>query len=199
MSEQEDETGRRAVRSILIEPLEDEGMRRHQRTTVEAHKAFCDKVAEKLAYMRAENLRALKPLVASLAWGSALNVWPELQTITQHAYRLQPPPDQRDDILWSWLHSIEGPRCRAAGTLYATRLFIKTYRRPPVLEVARRQIVDRQRDIDRDMERLRRARGLGEATEAQVEAVMAYDRVVADCEAIVDAGIRHRAERGVAA
>lgn len=199
MTEDHDETGRRAVRALLIEPLEADGMRRHARTTVEAHKAFCDRLAEKLAYMRAENLRALRPIVASLASGPALNVWPEFQTVTQHAYRLQPPPDQIDDILWSWLHSIEGPLARDAGTLYATRLFIKTYRRPPVLDVAKRQIAERQREIDRDMERLRRARGVGEATEAQVEAILAYDRVVAECEAIVDAGVRHRAERGVAA
>lgn len=199
MSEHEEEAGRRAVRALLIEQLEADGMRRHQRTTVEAHAAFCDRLAEKLAYMRPENLRALRPIVASLASGPAINIWPEFQTITQHAYRLQPPPDQSDDILWSWLHSVEGPLCRAAGTLYATRLFIKTYRRPPVLDVAKRQITDRQREIDRDMERLRRARGLGEATAGQVEAILAYDRIVADCEAIVDAGIRHRAERGVAA
>ena len=199
MSEHDEETGRRAVRALLIEPLEDDGMRRHQRTTVEAHKAFTDRLAEKLAYMRPENLRALRPIVASLASGPALNVWPEFQTVTQHAYRIQPPPDESDDILWSWLHSIEGPMCRAAGTLYATRLYIKRYRRPPVGDFDKRRIAEKQREIDRDMEELRRARGLGEATEAQVETILAYDRVVGECEAIVDAGARHRAERGVAA
>jgi hypothetical protein len=199
MSEHDEESGRRAVRALLIEPLEEDGMRRHQRTTVEAHKAFTDRLAEKLAYMRPENLRALKPIVASLASGPALNVWPEFQTITQHAYRIQPPPDQSDDILWSWLHSIEGPRCRQAGTLYATRLYIKAMRRPPVEDYTKKRVAERQREVDRDMENLRRLRGLGQATDSQVEAILAHDRIVADCEAIVDAGIRHREERGVAA
>ena len=199
MNEHDEEAGRRAVRALLIEPLEADGMRRHQRATVEAHKVFTDRLAEKLAYMRPENLRALKPIVASLASGPALNVWPEFQTITQHAYRVQPPPDQSDDILWSWFHSIEGPRCREAGTLYATRLYIKAMRRPPVEEYTKRRVAERQREVDRDIETFRRLRGLGQATDSQVEAILAHDRVVADCEAIVDAGIRHRAERGVAA
>lgn len=199
MSEHDEEAGRRAVRAQLIEPLEEDGMRRHARTTVDAHKVFIDRLAEKLAYMRPENLRALKPLVASLGQGVALDIWPSLQAITQHAYRLQPPPDQSDDILWSWLHSIEGPRCREAGTLYATRRYIKKMRRPPVEDFAKKRIEEVQRDVDRDMEELRRLRGLGEATESQVAAILAHDRIVSDCEAIVDAGIRHRAARGVAA
>lgn len=200
MTEQhEDETGRRAVRALLIEPLEHEGMRRDRKATIEAHTAFLDRVAEKLAYMRPENLKALRPILAALATGPALNVWPALQTITQHAYRLQPPPDKTDEILWSWLHSVEGPRCRAAGTLYATRLYIKQYRRPPVGDFDKARVAERQRDIDRDMERMRRALGMGEATPAEVSSILAYDDVLAQCEAIVDAGVRHRADRQVAA
>lgn len=199
MSEHEDETGRRAVKAHLIEPLEADGMRRHQRTTAEAHRAFLDRLAEKLAYMRVENLNALRSIVAGLASGVALNVWPGFQTITQHAYRIQPPPDESDDILWSWLHSVEGPRCREEGTLYATRLYIKRMRRPPVGDFTKGQIAEQQREIDRDIEALRRLRGVGEAMHSQVERLLAYERVVGECEAIVDAGVRHRATKGVAA
>lgn len=199
MTEQEHDTGRRAVRTHLIEPLQADGMVRNKRTTVEAHKAFLDRLVDKLAYMTADNLIALRPVVAGLGEGKGLDIWPSLQAITAHAYRMQPPPDQSDEILWSWLHSIEGPKCRALGTLFATRAFIKKFRKPPVGDFQKGRVAERQAEINRDLEEMRRLRGLGEATDSQLAALAEYERILGDCEAIVDAGIRYRETKGVAA
>lgn len=199
MSEHDDETGRRAVRTHLIEPLEAEGLRRGRRETVEAHKAFLTEVAKKLGYMRQENLVLLRPILRSLATGAALDVWPSLATILNHAYRIQPPPDRSDDILWSWLHSVEGPKLRAAGMLLATRAFIKKYRRPPLGDFVMKGIREDQRALDAMLEEWRRKRGLGEATDSELAGLARYEQILAGLEAIVDAGVRHRAAKEVAA
>lgn len=78
----------------------------------------------------------------------------------------------------------------------ATRLFIKRFRRPPVDRPGNRYYADKlrenQREIERDIERLRRVVSSSEARATEVEQLRTYDDRLAQLEAIVEAGIEHR-------
>lgn len=193
------ESGRQVVRVHLIEALEAEGMRKPVGVSEEEHAAMLGKVVERLAYLRVEDVQRLKPIVAAFAGGKALDRWPSLQTITQHAYREFPPPDNSDKVLWSWLHSRVGVEAREDGTLAATYHFIKRYKRPPskVNPATGRgfemeQVAQHQLEINRRRERVMREKSAGEATRDDINWLRAHDESLALCDAIVDAGIAHR-------
>lgn len=194
------EGGRKAVRARLIEPLLAEGMKRRQGETVEDERAFIDRLVGKLAYMAPESLDRLLPIVRALAGGAGKNRWPEEISVVNFAHGIEAPPDRSDEVLWSWLHSVAGERARREGVLMATRAFIKTFRFPPKDKPGSRFYADRrlpemQREIDRDIEMLRRSIASGEARPSEVEHLRAFEETLAGLEAIVEAGIRHRREK----
>lgn len=197
--EQIAETGRRAVRTHLIEPLQAEGMKRRKGETLEDEQAYIERLVRRLSYMRAEALDELLPIVRGLAGGGGRNRWPDEISVLNFAHAIQPPPDVSDDILTSWLRSVEGPIVRREGTLAATRMFIKRFRRPPKDKAGSRfyagQVREMQREIDRDIEAARRAMANGEARQSEIDMVRGYDRMIAGLEALVDEGIARRNEK----
>ena len=57
------------------------------------------------------------------------------------------------------------------------------------------QIRDKQRDIDLDLERIRRLRSAGDAKPSELEWLAEQETIQASLEAIVESGIKHRAEK----
>lgn len=194
------ERGRRAVRARLIEPLIAEGMKRRQGETVEAEAAFIDRLVGRLAYMHAESLDRLVPIVREIAGGASKNRWPDEISIVNFAHALEAPPDRSDEILWSWLHSVAGERARRENVLMATRAFIKRFRKPPKDKPGARFYADRvlpemQAEIERDVEGLRRSVSGDGAPPSDVQRLRAYEETLAGLNAIVEAGVRHRQEQ----
>jgi hypothetical protein len=196
-------TGRKAVRILLIEPLENDGLRKRKGKSVEDHKAFLTKLCDKLSYCEPETLERLRPILGELAEGPSANLWPEIATIKNFAHRMQAPPDRSDDVLYGWLHSRAGEVAKRLGILLATRLFIKAYRKPPVTSgksdsFKLAQIKDRQREIDLDMEGIRRRISFQEASNREIDWLRNQEEILAGLEAIVAAGIKHREEKAKA-
>lgn len=199
MSSDEDITkaGRRAVRQHLIEPLRTEGMKRPRGETLEEEKTFLDQVLTRLSYMRPDMLDRLLPIVRELAGGKAKDRWPDLIAIVNHAHAIQAPPDRSDEILYSWLHSRAGVRARETGVLFATRMYIRSYRRPPKDERGRdyysaKVLPEMQAPINREIEALRRTVSSGEAKQSEVDRLRRYDEIIETLEAIVEAGVEYR-------
>lgn len=193
-------TGAKAVRAYLIEPLEADGLVRKRGVSLEDHKAFLSKVAEKLAYCERETLERMRPILMGLAGGPAANVWPCYATVRNLAHTFQAPPDDSDKTLHGWLHSRAGMAARRNGTLLATRWFIKKFRKPPVVDgkvstFMLGQIAERQRELDLDLDHIRERIAAGEATERERAWLEEQESILAGLDAIVDAGIRHRAEK----
>lgn len=200
VEEQKQLTGKRAVKAYLIEPLIEDGLVRPPRTTVDAHEAQLDKIAEKLAYCERETLERLRPMVLSVATGPSANVWPSYATVRNYAHALQPPPDNSDKTLHGWLHSRAGEVAQRNGTLLATRWFIKKYRRPPVVDgkistFMLREIEEKQRELDLDIEERRERVARGDATQSEREWLERAEDVIVNLDAIVASGIQHRAEK----
>lgn len=124
-------TGRAKVRALLIEPLEADGLQRPRGKghDVESHKAFLDRLQDRLAYLDAETLVVLRHVVLRLAEGALQNQWPSLATVLNNAHRLASPPDA--PIVTSWLASVEGPRAEAGGFLVELHAFLARHGRPP--------------------------------------------------------------------
>ena len=196
----EELSGRRAVRVHLIDPLVSDGLKRSPRTKLADHEATLKKLIEKLAYMSPDGLDRLRPMVRGMAEGTSLDNWPSLATIVNLAANIEAPPDKSDQILHGWLHSRVGPGIRRAGTLMATRAYIKKFRRPPVTDgkvssYLIERIQDKQRQIDRDVMDAREAVARGEASPSQAKWLEDHDHCLAQMEAIVADGERHRAEK----
>lgn len=189
--------GRRAVRQRLIEPLQAEGMKRPRGESLDAEKEFLNKVVDRLSYMRADMLDRLLPIIREAASGKNKNCWPDLIVFTNMARHIQAPPDKSDEILYSWLHSRAGAHARDAGTLMATRKFIKNHRKPPAdrggANYYSGEVLPRmQREIDETVEYLRRQKASGEAVQAEIDRLAFHDEVLAGLETIVQAGVDYR-------
>lgn len=132
MDEQtETQSGRDAVRTLLIEPLRLAGLVRARKFTIAEHDAQMKKLVNRLAYMRADNLITLFETVIDNAVGDRATQWPAYALIWKWARRLQMPPDNERHIMNSWLRSVEGPIARQGGYLAELYLWLKKHGRPP--------------------------------------------------------------------
>ncbi|HGG04784.1 MAG TPA: hypothetical protein ENK28_04945 [Aliiroseovarius sp.] len=189
------QSNRARVRQLLIKPLQETGLVRQDRgkgrVSAAAHDALLEKMQARLGWMDDNGLRALRAVLVSLASGPALNYWPKWATIWNHATRLRPPPEAENTIMTSWLHSCEGPRLRAAGTLVETYLFLRDKSRPPSdWEV--KQI--RSQASDNAVKRARVIRQIDEGNVSDDDRNWFdwYNRALAHCETIVAQGEAHR-------
>lgn len=196
-------TGRARVRALLIEPLIRDGMIRDPRAKVDGHRAtaadhaaFLDKLAERLAYMSADNLERLRQVCIAHAGGSARNHWPGWVTIRNAAFGFQTPPDPENPIMQSWLHSRRGPLLRDHGGLVETYLFLREKNRPPRNEYEEREIFAAARENARARQRVVEAIARDAATEDERQWLRWFDGLTGVCNDIVDAGIAHRRALG---
>lgn len=129
-------SGIERVQAELIEPLVRMGMRKAGTVAAEDHAAFLGRLAERLAYLAADQLATLREVVARHGQGKARDVWPSELSILSWAHALVPPPESR--LATSWMASVEGRRAWEEDPLLAVALHrhLRAAGVPPVTRVA---------------------------------------------------------------
>ena len=129
----QDDAGRVLVRSLLIRPLQDAGLRRAKGQSERALADALDMMVTQLDHMAADTLRTLAEsvLLRAAAPGADQGVWPAAVLIIAWGHGLQRRPFRLARVVWSWLGSIEGPTAEAGGYLVPLLRFLRTHRRPP--------------------------------------------------------------------
>lgn len=190
------ETKRDRVRRLVITPLAERGMRFAKGVTAEEAERRLNEIADALAYMADDRLCLLEECLRSKGEGSAKRFWPERVTIFNLAEACQPRPIEELPAMASWFGSVEGPRARGEGTLIATFLFIEKLKRPPFADKDRAKVLDRAREMEADLARVRDRIGRGYGSGDDRAKLAWYERIEARAEALVAAG---EAKRGGAA
>lgn len=131
--EETDRDRRERVRSVLIDPLIEKGMRKPKSRTGEDQEAFLDRLTRRLAYLGEGHLKTLAEAVERNAEGSARNVWPAEVSIVNWAATLEAPPDRDSRLVRSYLGSAAGLRAWNEGptVALALRKFLRRSGRPP--------------------------------------------------------------------
>lgn len=136
--------GKGAVRVLLIERLLDAGFVRPRGVTAEVFERQKKHLAERLAYMSAENLMTLaEVLIGKATKGYA---WPSELMVMQFASGLQAPPPMQSRIVTSWLASIEGPKAVLRGDLVELYRYVRRHHAPPQGTYAAKKIAEEARD-----------------------------------------------------
>jgi hypothetical protein len=152
-------TGKARVRLVLIEPLEQGGMKRARGVTAQGHDAFLDKVASELRHMSEDALKGLREYLITVAGEKC--VWPRLNFVLAKAWALEPKPPRNSDYAKSIVRSAMGRAAKAGG--YLPELFSEARRLGPPstkLQVAKlEQLAEDNRHLERVIEQ-RRARGI---------------------------------------
>ncbi|CUH68667.1 hypothetical protein TG4357_03728 [Thalassovita gelatinovora] len=131
MEGQELKEGRDRVRLNLIAPLKEWGMERRGGWTVERETEMLDRLQNKLAYMSAVNLEALRETVQRHATGKARDRWPKEMLIENWARRLQDPPISMSRLVRSYIQSGAGRAARDGGYLVELFFYLKRVGAPP--------------------------------------------------------------------
>ena len=183
--------GREKVRALLIDPLQEEGMRRPARETVAQHNKNLTKLAGWLSYMTPENLIEMRRVVRDNAEGKRLDAWPSIVSVRNLAHRMQRPPLDEKHISYTWLASVEGPPARAGGYLVELYEWLKVHGKPPHLGLPK--IRDEAYDNRRKRELTEERIGRGTALEEDRVWLEWYLRQLNHCEEIVRRGEEKRA------
>jgi hypothetical protein len=171
------------VRRLLIDPLEGLGFRRKAGVGLDDHRAVMDRLAENVAYLSDDSLRALGEMLRTKGEGAQRNIWPAPATVYALAELIQRRPIEELPGCLRWFRSVEGPRAKAAGTLVETWQFFHRHKRPP-LHMGRElaaQAADNRRRLTVTDERA----AVGRAAPEDVEWCAWYRRQLAHCEALV--------------
>jgi len=187
--------GRERVRRLLLDRLDEAGMKRPKSMTVEAHNRCRGRLVEELDHMSAESLEALADLVIENPRGRGRDEWLPEATIRSMARMLEPRPVEKSRLLTSWLASVEGPAALAGG--YLVELYRHLLAHPNV-PPSRFQI-DRLRDeayaARRTLAATARRHQAGTANADELASAELYRRHASQAEAIVAEGAARRAAR----
>lgn len=193
------ELGRKAkVRRFLIDPLIADGLTRPKAVTIEAHAAFLDELADRLAYLDDRLLVTLHDLVLTYAEGPHRNVWPGFATIWNLAVRLRQPPDNERHIMTTWLASRAGPAAREAGHLVELHAWLRKHGCPPTPYAMAKEILPEAAENARTRARIARDVEAGRARPSDVDWLNGYLRALAYCEGLVADGEAARAGKDAA-
>lgn len=178
-------TGRAAVRVLLIERLDQAGLAKPRKVSVDAHEVGQKRACDHLAYMDPENLMTLAEVLIGVCKDG---FWPAEFVIRQMAESLQPAPALESRIFQSWLASIEGPKAELDGTLVELYRFLKAKKMPPG-PVDKRLIAERSADNARFLELVKERIEVPAEEQARWDA---YRRDEAAAREIVDGGKKKR-------
>lgn len=183
--------GRARVRALLIDPLEDGGMSRPVRVTVEAHKAFLAKVADEVGYLSDLGLTALSDFLIRIA--GEKQVWPALNVIKNQAWSLEPRPANLSAVVTSVLMSRLGEEALQGGWHAELLLDMRKMRPVPTGDFSKGQLLQRAKDNRRNMRVIddRAARGVARDGDDRWRA--AYLRGQDEAKQIIQLGIEKRA------
>lgn len=179
--------GKERVRVHLIEPLVREGMRRKRGVTVDDHRAFLDRLAALLSYMRADALDMLARRVRMMGGGKKKDIWPSEISIKNWARSLQEPPPSDSRFIRSYMQSAAGQAALAGG--YAVELYGYMKRqgvKPTAFALA--QLRDRARENACQVQMIRGLAEKGRASNDQLRWVEGYEAATARAMAVVNAG-----------
>lgn len=115
MAEDGTESRRARVRRLLIQPLEDAGMRRPSGWSLAEYQAFLGRLQDRLGYMDEGNLTGMRALLFAKGRGKDHDIWPKEVTIMFIARNLQAPPPRECDYAASVMRSAMGRAARAQG------------------------------------------------------------------------------------
>ena len=155
------ESKRDRVRRVLIHPLERAGMRKQRRMTAAAHDEFLVRLADRLAYLREDQLRGLVPVLTRHAKGKDGNEWPDEVAIVKWAYGMEPPPFELNDYVVSVLRSRAGAVAKDNG--YIVELLLAAQRLgPPFSKLNTERLRREGQQAAQERERLRRRMARGD-------------------------------------
>ena len=184
---EKDMPGRTRVRTLLVEPLEAQGMRRKASVTVEAHRERMGKLAERLAYMSPSGLQALREVLARLGEGPRRDVWPSDLVILRYAEGIETPPPAGNRLLTSYMRSAAGREAWDRSPFEAAELarYLVRVKRPPPGEDARRGIRNRAAERAKDVASAERRRGQGRASDDDLRLLAEWETGRARVHALV--------------
>jgi hypothetical protein len=129
-----DAPGRQQVRELLIGPLGEMGLRRPKGVTAAEQAARVERMVDRLAYLTAPGLLALRAAVERLAGGALKDEWPSELVVVRIAWGIEPPPATADRLFTSYLASAAGKRAFLEMPELAAELanLLHARRRPPL-------------------------------------------------------------------
>lgn len=186
--------GKTRVRDLLLVPLA--GLKRPSKAKAEDY----DRLADQLAYMRAEALRGLCEFVLRVAGGSPVPVavpkCPEPGTIRAWAYAIQQPPPRDSDYVSSVMRSAMGREARDGGWHVQLFRYLRRYGPPLGMSEYQKGKLRGQADEDlRQLDRVRERMGVGLAGTDDRHWLAAWHDDLRAAEALVDEGDARRAAK----
>ncbi|WP_417257367.1 hypothetical protein [Celeribacter sp.] len=184
--------GRARVRALLIDPLEEGGMRKGPRVSVGDHKDAMTKLADRVGYMSDAGLRGLGEYLIKFA--GERQVWPAMNVILAQAWGMEMPPSKESDYVQSVLSSRLGEEALRGGW-HAELLTDMRKKRPVPTGVYAKKLLAERAQGNRDRaavyaDRIKRGVGTDEARAF----VDGYAAMKAEAAAIIELGIKKRAE-----
>lgn len=187
------ETGRAAVRALLLARLDQAGLVRPKGVSAEAHAAMRARLVDALDHMTPANLVTLAELVIENGAGPQRACWPSEAVVRSWAQALQPRPLAQHRIVTSWLASVKGPVAEAGGWLVELYRFLDRHHRPPGSydeKLLRDQAAENNRQRGLIRSRIER----GAASQADLVWSEAYAEDQRRAQAAVDSGRGRRSE-----
>ena len=175
--------GRAHVREHLIDPLIEKGMIKKRGVSDEEHKKKLVRIADKLSYMSARNLKGVCEFSILLAGGKHHNIWPDEISIMRLAYKLQRPPPRKSDYVQSLILSAMGDQAEDEGWLVELFQIARRLGPPPAKYIIAK-LKDQARDNIKKRSVVKEFIAAGKATQQEKLWLSAYHEDLAECTAI---------------
>lgn len=188
-SESAHESARGRVRRLFLDPLSEAGFRFRHGSTPEQGKAALARMADGLAYLSDDALRALQVSMLTKGEGSARCFWPCYATVIGQAEAFERRPIEELPELVRWFRSQAGRDAAQEGRLAAEFWFWQQAKRPPVKPEDRARVAEWSAEWTSKANRIRDRLGRGlrpfpgdgewlahfEDTEARARALLSDD------------------------
>lgn len=178
--------GKERVRENLILPLIKGGMIRKRGTSKTAEDEMIANLEARLAYMTADNLKALAEVLERYAGGKHKNVWPAEVSIYNWARAIQFPPASESRLVRSYLQSAAGSAAEVGGYLVELFWYLKKFGAPP--NTYSLSEIKREADDNRSaLARIKREQEVGRASQRELNWVEHYYQTQRRCLDVINA------------